>query len=88
MTLSETIGTIGVSLLLIAFALNLLKWLKADSIFYLGLNTLGASISMISALMIPFWPFVVLEGVWGLVSVVGLLRAFKKRGEKKADKSS
>ena len=79
MTPGEIIGTTGVSLLLLAFALNLLKWLRSDSPLYLALNTLGAGIALVSALMIPFWPFVVLEGVWTIVSVVGLIRSFGKK---------
>jgi hypothetical protein len=74
MSSGEWIGTLGVSILLIAFALNLLKKLQATSQLYLFLNMLGGALACISSLMIQFWPFVVLEGVWAISSLAMLLR--------------
>lgn len=69
------IGTLGVSLLLIAFALNLLKKIGSTSKLYLILNTIGALLACISSYMIAFWPFVVLEGVWAVSSFVILIKS-------------
>jgi hypothetical protein len=77
MSSGEWIGTLGVSVLLIAFALNLLKKLEANSGLYLLMNVLGGSLACVSSLMIQFWPFVVLEGVWAISSLVMLLRINK-----------
>ena len=74
MSLGEWIGTLGVSILLLAFALNLLKKVEANSKWYLFMNMLGAMFAGISAYLINFWPFVVLEGVWAITSLVMLLR--------------
>ncbi len=74
MNTGEWIGTVGVSILLAAFALNLLKRLEANSKTYLLLNTLGALLAGISSYLINFWPFVVLEGVWAISSLVMLAR--------------
>ena len=74
MTSGEWLGSLGVTLLLLAFALNLLKKLEADSVTYLVLNALGAGIACLSSYLIGFWPFVVLEGVWMVSSLVMLLR--------------
>lgn len=68
------IGFVGVALLLLAFLSNLLGFLRADGRPYLLLNLLGAGMAGLSAALIPFWPFVVLEGVWALVAAVGLFR--------------
>jgi hypothetical protein len=74
MTLSDWIGTTGVTLLLIAFALNIAKKLSATSKVYLLLNIAGAALAGISSYMIQFWPFVVLESVWVIATVIALLK--------------
>lgn len=70
----ELVGTIGVSLLLIAFALNLANKIKATSTTYLVLNIIGAGLAGVSSYMIQFWPFVVLEGVWTISSLIMLIK--------------
>jgi hypothetical protein len=74
MSTEDLIGFVGVALLLLAFLTNLLGFLRADGRPYLFLNLLGAGMAGVSAALIPFWPFVVLEGVWALVAAVGLFR--------------
>lgn len=74
MSTEDWIGFVGVALLLLAFLANLLGFLRADGRPYLFLNLLGAGLAGVSAALIPFWPFVVLEGVWALVAAVGLFR--------------
>ena len=78
MALSDWIGTIGVSLLLIAFALNIGGKLSATSKTYLLLNIAGAGLAGVSSYMINFWPFVVLESVWVIATVFALIKADKK----------
>lgn len=73
MDTGELLGTLGVSLLLLAFALNLSKKLPATSKTYLSLNIFGALLACISSYLIGFWPFVVLEGVWTLASLITLI---------------
>ena len=77
MELSSWIGSLGVTILLLAFVLNLLKKLKTDSVSYLLLNILGASLAGISSYMIAFWPFVVLECVWVIASLFPLIKKLK-----------
>jgi hypothetical protein len=74
MSAGEWVGTIGVSLLLIAFALNLANRLSSTSSSYLLLNIIGAALAGTSSYMISFWPFVVLEGVWTISSIVMLVK--------------
>jgi len=78
MALSDWIGTIGVSLLLIAFALNISGKLSATAKFYLILNIAGAGLAGVSSYMIKFWPFVVLESVWVIATIFALLKSDKK----------
>ncbi len=77
MNLSDWIGTSGVTLLLIAFALNISKKITPESKTYLGLNILGAALAGVSSYMIDFIPFVVLESVWALASLSALLKTLK-----------
>jgi hypothetical protein len=74
MSSGDILGTIGVTLLLIAFALNLANRLAATSRTYLLLNVIGAGFACVSSLVISFWPFVVLEGVWAVSSLVALFK--------------
>ena len=77
MSAGELIGTIGVTLLLLAFALNLAKKLEASSRTYLFLNIIGAALAGLSSYMIAFWPFVILEGVWTISSFVMLFKTYR-----------
>jgi hypothetical protein len=71
---SDTIASLGVALILIAFVLNLAGALDRASRLYLLFNLLGALLACLSSILISFLPFVILEGVWALAALVGLLR--------------
>jgi hypothetical protein len=74
MSVSDSLGTVGVSLLLVAFLLILFKKIQVDSVSYILLNMVGAALCGASAYLISFYPFVVLEGVWVLVSLYALFK--------------
>jgi len=74
MDLSSWVGSAGVTLLLIAFVLQLSKKIEANSFLYLGLNIVGAGLAGISSYMISFWPFVILEFVWLLASLIPFIK--------------
>ncbi|HEY9001764.1 MAG TPA: hypothetical protein VIM89_10460 [Mucilaginibacter sp.] len=74
MKLSDIIASIGVIILLIAFLLNLYKKLSAESKTYSLLNLIGAGICCFASWMVSFYPFVILEGVWGFVALVSLFK--------------
>jgi len=74
MKLSDIIASIGVIILLIAFLLNLYKKLSADSKTYSLMNFIGAGICCFASWMVSFYPFVILEGVWGFVALVSLFK--------------
>ena len=75
MAASETIGSAGVALLLLAFFLNLVGLLSSDTRAYQGMNALGAGAACYASWLIPFFPFVILEGTSAIVSIVALTRA-------------
>jgi hypothetical protein len=72
MKTSDILASIGVIILLIAFLLNLYKKLPTNSKIYALLNLAGAGICCYSSYLISFYPFVVLEGVWGFVALLSL----------------
>lgn len=72
--LATFIGSVGVALLLLAFLLNLFRVLRADGSPYMVLNLVGAALACYSSYLIDFMPFVVLEGTWGVVAGVALVR--------------
>jgi hypothetical protein len=70
------VGSIGVGLLLLAYFLNLIKRVSQDSWIYTALNVVGAGLACYSSYLISFVPFIILEGVWFLVSAVALIKLF------------
>ena len=69
------IGSIGVSLLLLAFFLNLFRFLRSEDYSYMALNLAGGALACYSSYLISFMPFVVLEGTWAVVAAIALLRS-------------
>ena len=76
---SVIVGSTGVTLLLLAFFLNLFKILMQDTKTYVILNMVGAGLSCYASLLIHFLPFVILEGTWALVAFLGLIRLLKNQ---------
>ena len=79
LSLGEILGSVGVAVLLIAFLMNLLKKWSQDSLPYILMNTIGAGIACASSVLIDFFPFIILEGTWMLVSLFALAKYFKHR---------
>jgi hypothetical protein len=72
MKISDVLAYIGVIILLVAFLLNLYKKLPSQSKAYSLMNFIGAGICCFSSYLIKFYPFVVLEGIWGFVALLSL----------------
>ncbi len=79
MNLNDCIGFFGVTLLLIAFLLNLFNKLHKDNLVYILLNIVGAGIACLASVLINYVPFIILEGTWTLVSIIGLINFYKKK---------
>lgn len=74
------IGSSGVGLLLLAYGLNLFgRWSQLDR-SYLLMNVAGSAMAAWYAWMGANFPFLVLEGVWALTSVVRLANRSKEKG--------
>lgn len=74
MDLPNIINSAGVSLILLAFILLTIgKTKQADKTYNL-LNLVGAGLACYGAILISAMPFVVLEAIWCVVAIYGLLK--------------
>jgi hypothetical protein len=69
----QIVQIVGALLILAGFILTQGNVLDADSYLYLVLNLAGATILAVLAFQAQRWGFVLLEGVWALVALAGLL---------------
>ena len=74
MNTTDWTGAIGVTILLLAYFLHLINKISQHSLVYMGLNFLGAGIACFASVLLHYWPFIILEGAWMLVSLVALLK--------------
>lgn len=81
MTANDTIGTIGVGIILIAYFLNNFSFIQRNGNLYFVLNIIGASIACYASYLINYIPFVVLEATWTIISIIGLIQNIKKPQE-------
>lgn len=76
MTTTDYIGAIGVSLILLAFFLNLRKVVDTQNMLYLALNFVGAGLACSASMMMQYVPFIVLEGTWMMMTGFALWRRY------------
>jgi hypothetical protein len=74
MTLPDTLGSLGLLLVMGAFIATLTGRLRPTARLCLVLNGLGAGILAWYSAVIGVWIFFVLEGVWSLVAWWSLMR--------------
>ena len=75
---NDYIGFAGVFILLIAFLLNLSGKIAKDSLSYIIMNVLGAGLACLASWLIHYMPFVILEGMWTLVSLIAVVNYFRR----------
>jgi hypothetical protein len=74
---NDIIGTIGVGLILLAYFLHTAKLIENNGKLYFVMNVIGAALACYASILINYWPFVILEGTWTLVSIYGLMKAMR-----------
>jgi hypothetical protein len=79
MNYNDIIGTIGVGLILIAYFLNIFSFIPKQGKLFFVMNIIGAALACYASFLINYLPFIILEGVWTLVSVAGLVHCFIKK---------
>jgi hypothetical protein len=78
MTYTDIISTIGVSLILLAFFLNTFKYISDSGKLYFILNIIGGAFACYGSVLLNSLPFIILEGTWSVVALVGLIRSLKQ----------
>ncbi|HZO04916.1 MAG TPA: hypothetical protein VFB52_00880 [Solirubrobacterales bacterium] len=70
--MDQVVQIAGALLILTAFAAVQFERMRPDSRVYLTLNLVGSVILAVLAVVEQMWGFVLLEGVWVIVSAWGL----------------
>jgi hypothetical protein len=80
----QVIQIVGALLILAAFAAVQFGRMRPDSRLYLALNLAGSAILAVLAIAAAQWGFVLLEGVWAIVSAWGLVSSYSSPSGRKA----
>ena len=70
----DWIGFVGVFQILLAYVLNVFGKLEKKDLTFILLNLIGASLACLASILMKYMPFIILEGVWALVSLIALLK--------------
>lgn len=70
----QVVSVLGAVLILLPFAASQLGQMRTMSLAYQLLNLIGSTALAIVAVLERQYGFILLEGTWAVVSVVGLLR--------------
>jgi len=73
--LLQVLGAIGI---LVPFAANQFGRMATDSYTYLWLNAIGSGLLAVLAAAGEQWGFLLLEGVWAIVSAWGLVKRVRR----------
>lgn len=79
MSLTDWIGFVGVFQILLAYTLNVSGKLENSKLAFILLNLFGATLACLASIMMNYVPFIILEGVWTLVSLFSLIKYKRKR---------
>jgi hypothetical protein len=77
--MDQVVQVIGALLILAAFAAAQFDVMSPHSRAYLVLNALGSAVLTVLAVADEQWGFVLLEAVWAVVSVWGLVKLLRGR---------
>ena len=70
----DVIQISGSLLILIAFVFSVLGKLQQTSLQYLVANAVGSAMLAGTAIVSREWGFILLEGIWAIVSVASIIR--------------
>lgn len=82
--MDQVIQIVGALLILAAFTAVQFERMRPGSCLYMALNLAGSAILAVLAVAAAQWGFVLLEGVWAIVSAWGLVSLYSSRSGKKA----
>ncbi|MCB0463066.1 MAG: hypothetical protein R2816_02985 [Flavobacteriaceae bacterium] len=70
----DWLGFIGVLQILLAYFLNVTKKVSSNSLAFILLNLVGASMACFASVLLNYLPFIILEGIWALIALYSLIK--------------
>ena len=61
-------------MILFAYFLNLNNRIDTNDIKYILLNLFGGMLACLASVLMTYYPFVLLEGTWTIVSIIALIK--------------
>ena len=80
----DWIGAVGVFQILLAYLLNISGRIKNLDLSYVLLNLIGAAMACAASVLLNYLPFIILEAVWAIASLVSLIKLLKNKTSLKA----
>lgn len=77
MSTIDWLGFVGVFQILLAYFLNVIGKISKANLSFILLNLIGAAMACLASILLKYMPFIILEAVWTLISLVSLLK-YKK----------
>lgn len=74
MSYPDIITSCGVFFILLAFLLTTFNKISMKNYSYFIINILGGGLALYGSILINSAPFAILEGVWTIVAIIGLLK--------------
>lgn len=78
--LTQAFSLVGAVVILAAYGAQSFKLLAAGGRLYLWANFVGGVLLCIAAVKLKQFGFIILEGVWALISLIGLIRVWQNSG--------
>lgn len=80
----QYVSIVGSIVILAAYGAGQAKKLSTSSLLYAGLNLLGSGVLAVVALIESQWGFLLVEGVWALISLWSCVRVLQGGSTKPA----
>ena len=84
-TWSDFVGNIGVILIIVAFYLNVSEKIKSTDRSYNFLNLIGSILLLTSLIYKPNLSNIIIEIIWGGISLIGLYKYYSQKKNSKFD---